>query len=233
MSVRQLDVVVASQAEAVHEANNLLQAITAEARLLAERASRDADRVLLDRIIEQAMSLADVLARLGAGATHEARARSIEVERLVESALEVVDARARAAGVTLAHDVALGLRVLARGSGLEHALVNLLVNSIQAIESADDLAPARRRVTVTARPGAPGRVRLSVHDQGPGVPDSLRPLLLLAVVTTKRRGQGSGLGLLLVRRLVEEHGGSVTLESRPGELTEVTIDLPAVAHERR
>ncbi len=216
----------------MHEANNLLQAIAAEARLLADRAPSDGDRRRLERIVEQAMSLGDVLARLSPDAPSSPRERLMPVEAIVERALGLVEARARRAEVALERDVSVGLLVRACGSQLEHALVNLLVNAIQALELSDLEGP-RRRVRVTARPGAPGRVRLTVRDEGPGVPGAVRDLLLRAPVTTKARGQGSGQGLLLVRRLVEAHGGGVTLASTAGACTEVTLDLPAVAHDGR
>ena len=73
----------------------------------------------------------------------------------------------------------------------------------------------------------PARVRLSVWDNGVGVARGLRSVLFTTQVTTKPQGQGLGVGLMISRRIVEEHGGELSLESLPGEFTEVTVDLPA------
>lgn len=218
---------VTVEAEAMHEANNLLQAISAQARLLADRTAREEDRALLDRIVEQAISVGEVLARLSSGDPSRVRRRRVALAEVVDAAVAIAEARARRAGVVLERDLAPGLSVLACRAQLGHAVANLVVNAVQALEGADVRDDARRRVRVTARAGAPGRLRLAVRDGGPGLPEALRPLLLVAPVTTKPPGEGAGLGLMLVRRIVEEHGGAVTLDSRAGEYTEVTLDLPA------
>ena len=68
------------------------------------------------------------------------------------------------------------------------------------------------------------RVRITVSDNGPGIPEELHESVFEPLVTTK--STGTGLGLPLSRRIVEAHGGTITLRSRAGAGTAFTIELP-------
>lgn len=99
---------------------------------------------------------------------------------------------------------------------LERALVNLLENALQAIGGAG-------KVRLSAKATARG-LELVVEDSGPGVDPSVRDRLFEPFFSTKTGG--SGLGLALVKKIVEDLGGSVQLSSRPG-CTQVVVHLPA------
>lgn len=214
--------------ETLHEANNILQAIAIEARLVMDQVGRfGSDQTLLARIIDQTIEVSRVLDRLTATGWAEPL-RPTTVADLVDAALLVAAPRARTAQVTLMVDLAPDLRpVTARRTQLTHVLVNLLVNAVQAVDARERGGPDRLVRLGASALRDPERVRLSVWDNGVGVPEALRRLLFTTHVTTKPKGQGLGVGLLVSRRIVEEHGGTLTLESRPGEFTEVTVDLPA------
>jgi signal transduction histidine kinase len=99
----------------------------------------------------------------------------------------------------------------------KQALLNLLLNAQQALERGG-------RVAVTARP-EPGCVVLEVTDNGCGIPpDQLDRVFDVYFSASK---SGSGLGLPTARRIIEEHGGSLTLRSTAGEGTCVRMELPS------
>ncbi len=104
------------------------------------------------------------------------------------------------------------------------ALVNLIENALQAMSTGGTLA-----VTAAAFQGAGGErsVSIAVRDSGPGIPEEILPRLFEPYFST--RSGGTGLGLGLARRAVEEHGGTVEIRSRSGEGTVVTLTLPAAA----
>jgi signal transduction histidine kinase len=101
---------------------------------------------------------------------------------------------------------------------LERALVNLIENALQALAG-------RGLVSVRAWL-EDAQIAVSVHDSGPGVDPALVGRIFEPFFSTKTGG--SGLGLALVKKIVEDHGGSVALESHPGD-TRVVIRLPAEA----
>src|SRR3989442_11293049 len=86
-----------------------------------------------------------------------------------------------------------------------------------------------RSVGPRAAEGSSGdrRIAIEVRDTGCGIPESLLPRLFEPYFSTKSGGTGLGLGL--ARRAIEEHGGTIVLRSRPGQGTVVTVTLPAAA----
>jgi signal transduction histidine kinase len=102
---------------------------------------------------------------------------------------------------------------------IERALVNLLENALQAVGDAGS-------IRVSLRPRDDGRrVEIEVRDSGPGVSPEVRNRIFEPFFSTKT--SGSGLGLALVKKIAEDHGGGVTLESAPGEPTCARLWLPA------
>jgi signal transduction histidine kinase len=63
---------------------------------------------------------------------------------------------------------------------------------------------------------AGGGVAVRVIDDGPGIPDDVMPRMFEPFFTTKPRGEGSGLGLSIVKRILDRHGGAIRVDSRPG-----------------
>ena len=87
------------------------------------------------------------------------------------------------------------------------------------------------RVSVTVgdrRNGEGGKqvagARVQIADRGPGMDDETRARIFEPFFTTKMKG--TGLGLAIAKQIVEQHGGSIRVESRPGEGTRFTVELP-------
>lgn len=123
-------------------------------------------------------------------------------------------------GIELSRSVAPDLpNVSADREQLQQVLLNLVTNSIQAIQS----GPGRGRVTVRSR-AVDGEVLLEVSDDGPGIPSEHLDEVFTPYFTTKEGG--TGLGLAICHRIVDEHGGRITVSSSPGGTT-FRITLPA------
>jgi signal transduction histidine kinase len=72
-----------------------------------------------------------------------------------------------------------------------------------------------------------GRIEAWVRDNGPGIPADMLPRIFEPFFTTKAPGSGTGLGLPVVKQLVESWGGNIQVESSPGSGTRIVLDLPA------
>ena len=132
--------------------------------------------------------------------------------------LTVLGGKARAKSVTVTVQVANDLPpVDGFGGELNQVWANLIDNAI-------DAAPTSGRVEVSAA-RKDGSVVVRVVDDGPGVPEEIRERIFEPFFTTKSQGQGTGLGLDIVRRLVRQHNGQIEVASRPG-CTEFRVTLP-------
>lgn len=143
----------------------------------------------------------------------------VDVDQGIRDTLAVLQgkARAKSARVTVRIDPDLP-PVEAYGGELNQLWANLIDNAIDAI------APGGAVVVEAARHG--DAVLVSVTDDGPGIPESIRGRIFDPFFTTKPVGHGTGLGLDLARRLVARHRGDIEVDSRPGR-TEFRVTLPA------
>jgi PAS domain S-box-containing protein len=140
----------------------------------------------------------------------------------VQGAVNFTQHAVRAAKVALSVSVADDLPMLVGHVGkLEQVLVNLINNACDA---------GGREVGISAAaPYQEGRrfLRIVVEDNGPGIAADVLPRLFESFVTTKPRGKGTGLGLRICRRIVEEMGGSISAGNRAGRGACFEILLPA------
>lgn len=105
---------------------------------------------------------------------------------------------------------------------VQHALLHLVVNAAEAVAGR-----TTRRVTISSRSSEDGRaLLLEVRDTGEGVAPEHKLRIFDPFFTTKKRPENLGLGLTVARAIMEAHRGSITVESRPGEATRVTLALP-------
>ncbi len=127
--------------------------------------------------------------------------------------------RAKAAEITLELPADLPM-AFAVGAELNQVWMNLIDNALDAI------APSGH-VTVSAC-ATRDRVIVSIIDDGPGIPEEIQRRIFDPFFSTKEVGKGTGLGLDIVRRLVQRHDGEIELDSRPG-CTTFRVSLPVAS----
>jgi signal transduction histidine kinase len=146
--------------------------------------------------------------------------KPVDVRRGLEDTLMMLNAKAKGKSATLALDVQPGLpQVQAFGGELNQVWMNLVDNALDAV-------PAGGHVTVSACRD-PESVTVRVLDDGPGIPEEIRERIFEPFYTTKRVGEGTGLGLDIVNRLVKRHNGEIDVVSKPGR-TEFRVTIPIV-----
>ncbi len=106
---------------------------------------------------------------------------------------------------------------------IEQVVLNLILNAADAMTK-------RGQVQVECREigGESGSIEISVSDNGSGIPDEMKSQIFEPLFTTKANGQGTGMGLFTVRRVIERHGGEVTVESEVGKGSRFSVRLPRV-----
>lgn len=155
----------------------------------------------------------------------ESGAMQLQRERValgdvVARAVDLYRDLAEARGVTLKAEVARAVTVMADRTRLEQVAANLIDNAVK-------YTPAGGRVDITVERDN-GRALLRVRDTGPGIPADDLPRIWdrLFRGDTSRTERGLGLGLSLVKAIVEAHGGSVGVESEPGRGSTFTVAMP-------
>ncbi|MCL6640455.1 MAG: response regulator, partial [Candidatus Rokubacteria bacterium] len=148
----------------------------------------------------------------------------VDVNQVVRDAVDLLAYHFRTDAVDLRLDLA---GELPRPWGEPHRLHQVIVNLMTNAQHALCGHGGPRRLTIATRAVDGGRrVRIEVADTGPGIPAELRERIFEPFFTTKPVGEGTGLGLPLCLSTVEEHGGTLTLESEPGQGATFIIELP-------
>ena len=145
----------------------------------------------------------------------------VDLHDLIDEAKSLIERQADAKGVVIVVDPDEHMPpVPADTAGLHQAIMNLLINAVEAV-------PAKQgKVTVRTHYDLPnGVVSVSVIDNGPGMNESQRRAASVPFATTKGQ-RGTGLGLAVSQKIVEQHGGTLAIESVVKEGTTVTLNLP-------
>ncbi|NVN11349.1 two-component system sensor histidine kinase NtrB [Nguyenibacter vanlangensis] len=229
-----------------HEVKNPLSGIRGAAQLLESSVS-EGDRELAVLIRDEADRIRDLVERMEMFSDKPLERRPVNIHRVLER-VRMLAEQGFASGVRIVEEYDPSLPpVWGNRDQLVQVLLNLVKNAAEAIMSGNQgsgnpgsgnqglggeiiLGTAYRHGVRLAVPGMEQRVELplvvSVRDSGPGIPESIRPHLFEPFLTTK--AGGSGLGLALAGKIIDDHGGVIEIDSRPGR-TEVLLHLPVVA----
>jgi C4-dicarboxylate-specific signal transduction histidine kinase len=105
---------------------------------------------------------------------------------------------------------------------IQQVLLNLIINALDAVEG---LPPAERRIIVSTRSDKGDVAELSVRDFGVGLPKDRPDKVFDHFFSTKQKGMG--MGLTIVRSIIEAHGGTITAENAPDRGARMVVRLPA------
>jgi PAS domain S-box-containing protein len=148
-----------------------------------------------------------------------------QVGQAVGRAMALIGKQVRKMVKRLDVELAEGLPpVLMNAGQIEQVLINLLINAGHAADKEASWVKVSARVAA----GAQGGVELRVEDNGAGIPEANLERIFEPFYTSKGREQGTGLGLSISHRIVEEHGGTIDVQSTVGEGSCFTVWLPAV-----
>src|SRR5213080_2753677 len=209
-----------------HELNNPLATILSWAERLSQKSSPDDGvRRGLETILNESERAARIVRNLLTFARKRQTTRAmVDINHVVRETLALRAYDQRVSNISVLDALAAGLpQVFADGHQVQQVLLNLVINAEQAMLSANGRGVLVVRSWHDAEHES---VMVEVNDDGPGIPDDLQPKIFDPFFTTKDVGKGTGLGLTVAYAIVQEHGGHMRLESRPGKGASFYIELP-------
>jgi two-component system NtrC family sensor kinase len=215
-------------ASVAHELNNPLAVIMMEADLLHEERQDDTEADPVKAIMQAAERCMRIVRNfLTLARQHPPERQHVALNTVVKGAMELLVYGLQVDTITIDWQLAPDLPLLwADPHQLHQVIVNLVTNAHHALR---EVSQPRRLMLTTRYDPVGTRVVLEVSDTGPGIPPALQARLFEPFFTTKPPGVGTGLGLPLCRGIIEEHGGSISVESQPGQGTVFRVLLPVPA----
>jgi len=205
-----------------HEIGTPMNVILGRAEYLMERTKEESVKKGLQTIISQVERITRVMNQLLAFARRRpVEHRALDLRQAIEDNLEIFQERLSRSRITVDTSFADACPfVHADADQMSQVLINLVMNAIHAMPEGGTL-----RVTLAPLPDR-GMVTVTIADTGHGMPQEIIAKIFDPFFTTKEFGKGTGLGLTVVRGIIEEHSGTIQVESQPGAGTRFTICLP-------
>jgi signal transduction histidine kinase/HAMP domain-containing protein len=215
-----------------HQINNPLASIAACAEGLQRRLGGDTGSVpsdladlpeYLETIRSAAYEGKEIAGQLlNLSRSEEVDIRDVQTNEIVAEVVSLLKHRAESQGKALKVDLDADLsEIQADRTRIAHALSNLIQNGLDAADAPEGVKVRTRAV----RNG----VQIEVEDRGCGIEGEALERIFEPFYTTKPPGEGTGLGLSISERTIRDHGGSIAVESRPGEGTQFTVFLPGAS----
>lgn len=211
-------------ATVAHEINNPLDGLQNCVRIIRREPENRQQTLQLLSLMDSGLYRMEMIVRrlLSMSRDEPARLAPTRVDEIVTDAILFIQPRLNRNRVSLVRDFPeVPVCVMADRVQLAQVLINLMINAADSMPEGGVLT-----VACSASP-AGERVLLDVIDTGSGIDDAHLPHIFEPFYTTKPQGGGTGLGLAVVARIVEAHGGRITVTSVAGKGTCFRLDLPA------
>lgn len=206
-------------ASIAHELNNPLQTVSLRVESLSMRLSDDPAALEALSVVEKELDRMANLVKnlLQLSRREEQRISTVNVAEELEKTVELLHYHLRKCGIEVRKDFQPIPMIMADPEQLRQVFLNLFTN-------AGDVMPSGGTLTLRVRGGQ--NLLIEIVDTGTGIAAADLPRVMETFFTTKPPGKGTGLGLPICRRIVEAHGGRISIESEPGNGTTVRIVLP-------
>lgn len=206
----------------VHELNTPLSVIvSATQMILREEDLSESVREMVERVNEEAHRLAEMTKGVLSFARRDWAGRAeADVNQVAGEVMTFLRFEARKRAILVIEDLDFRLPFIAADANrVKQVIINLVMNALQAMGEDGTLLLRTAQETEST-------VTVQVSDTGPGIPPAVQEQIFTPFFTTKDLGDGTGLGLFITRRLMEEIGGTIAVKSVLGEGTTFTLTFP-------
>jgi len=214
----------------IHDLRHLVQAIVGSVDTLQMALQEHAEGLAvksLDRLRQNTDLAVDMLGHFGANPqVNNEESTECDVAQEIERVVDSLAPLLRQNGITVHQNVLSPIIAAIHKTDLKRLLLNLLLNAIEATNGPD--AP----VTITAEAASDESVQITVRDNGYGIDKDKLANIFDDGYTTKARRGNKGLGLVIVKQLLETYRGTIRVQSSPGKGTRFMVWLPRIKEQR-
>jgi signal transduction histidine kinase len=204
-----------------HEVNTPLAGISSYAQMLLQQVPEsDQKHKLLEKIHLQTLRASEIVNNLlNFSRTGDTQFREVDINRVIDDTIQLLEPQLRSAQMELVRNYAEGVApAYGNASKLQQVFMNLIINARDAMSYGGRLTIQTRMVETS--------LVVDFRDTGTGIAPENIARIYDPFFTTKEVGRGTGLGLAISYGIIQEHGGRMFVESRPGEGAHFTIKLP-------
>lgn len=241
MQAKQLASLGEMAAAIAHEINNPINGIINYGQILINKSQKESK---INEISERIVKEGDRIARIVEGLLSFSRQKKeektpVHIRTILSDALTLTGAQMRKDKIILKKDIPRNLpRILAQPNEIEQVFVNIISNARYALNQKYPGSSPQKTLEITAetlKSHNQNHVRVSFRDSGIGIPGNLVDKVMNPFFSTKTEAKcpGTGLGLSISLGIVEEHNGHLTIESRKGEYTNASVELPVWTDKNR
>ncbi|MBN1411068.1 MAG: PAS domain-containing protein [Spirochaetales bacterium] len=203
-----------------HEVNNPLYGVLGTAEIIHDEAKEEEIRNFASDIIDFTTQAADIVKDLSsyARSMKEEKETEIDINEAIEAALRIVSYSPKFIDIKIKKDMGPIPKIVALGGEIRQIYMNLVNNAVHAMGG-------RGALTIRSRKNE-NFIETEVEDTGSGISEEIISKIFDPFFTTKTTGEGTGLGLNIVYRLVTKYSGLISVESQEGRGTRFIIKFP-------
>lgn len=216
-----------------HEINNPMTGVINYTQLLLNRVGSDpSNKDILDRLMKEANRVTTIVKGL-LSIAHDDRTgfASISIRDALEDALSLIQSQVNKDGIIL--EVSCDEKLpLINGSlqQMVQVFLNLISNARHTLNEKFPQTDSEKKINISLSAVSENSeriVRITVRDKGAGIRDEVLDRVFRPFVTTKPAGEGTGLGLSITKDIIDNHNGTISVDTEVGKYTEFTINIPA------
>ena len=203
-----------------HEMNNPLYSIMGFTEAILEEKQVSKIQPLAQKVLDRSRHMASIILNLsGYTRTNVKDAlKEVDVNERLDAAMEMALMASYSDDITLTKNYELIPNIKAKPEEIQQIFLNIISNAIHAMNGKGTLTLSTQKQN--------GAIVAQIQDTGPGIPPEYVSKVFDPFFTTKDQGEGTGLGLNIVHRVVEKYGGNIKIESEVGQGTTFVVSLP-------
>ena len=215
-----------------HEINNPINGIMNYGQLILESESSDElNRKFASEILHETQRVSQIVRNLLQFSRQDKERYShAMVDDVIEKTLSLIKTILRHDQITLELDIQEDLPALeCRSQQIQQVLMNFITNARDALNEKYSGYDENKKILVTAKKqmfSDVDGIRIEVKDYGNGISQKAKDRVFEPFFTTKDRTKGTGLGLTISYGIIQDHGGSLSYDTKEGEYTKFIVDLP-------